>query len=324
MRARQATAGFTLIEVLIATALGALIVTSVSTLLPVFTATRSDIEERLELTRQADFALQQMARALGESRRLLVPQPDKSGTAFRENVREETVPASPPESGSLKATAVLAVSLSSRFDLDGDGFADADNDRDGLLDEDLPGDTTNDSEPGVSQVDDGGNGLVDEGFFADEDDDERLNVSNEDPVNGVDDDGDGDIDEDSNNDMNGDNAPGLAGIDDDGDGQVDEGNVDDDDEDGQADEDWIDAVVFSLQGSTLEWRQPVPWDETGSNGIDGRDWRVSTLAENVSLLRFERIAGGGRFELVDIRIALTGASGQVVQLETRVRAGGLL
>ena len=72
-----------------------------------------------------------MANAVRQSRQLMLPQPDKADTDWSENVREETIPASPPEGSSTLATAVLAVSLSARVDLDADGFPDADNDRDG-------------------------------------------------------------------------------------------------------------------------------------------------------------------------------------------------
>ena len=151
-----------------------------------------------------------------------------------------------------------------------------------------------------------------------------LSFSNEDPINGIDDDGDGDIDEDPPGDMNNDNAPGIAGVDDDGDGQTDEGGDDrDDDEDGQADEDWLDPVVFSLQGSSLVERTPVPWDESSGGGVTGRDYIESTIADNVTLLRFERVPqGGGRAVLIDITLELTGSDGYVASLNTRVRVGG--
>lgn len=324
LKSRRMTAGFTIIELMVSLAIGTLMLVAVGALIPLARESQAAIQEHNRLNQEAHFAMARMVRAVSGTRRLLLPFPDKPDTTWREHVRQETVPPSPPESGSIKATAVLAVTQSEAVDLDGDGFADADNDRDGLLDEDWPSDITNDSDPGVHLIDDDGNGWVDDGFFNDADDDERLSFSNEDPINGIDDDGDGDIDEDPPGDMNNDNAPGIAGVDDDGDGQTDEGGDDrDDDEDGQADEDWLDPVVFSLQGSSLIERTPVPWDESGSGGVTGRDYIESAIADDVTLLRFERIPqGSGRAVLIDITLELTGSDGYVSSLKTRVRIGG--
>lgn len=283
------------------------------------------VTERNQLSIDARFAMDRMVRSVRETEYLILPMPDKPDTDWRENVREETVPASPPEGSSTKATAVLTVSLSRDVDLDADGFPDADNDRDGRIDEDFPPDIANDFDPGIHLIDDGGDGLVDEGFLADWDDDERLNQSNEDPINGIDDDADGVVDEDPPADMNGDGAPGLADVDDDGDGQVDEGNSADDDEDGSVDEDWLDAVVFYLQGNTLVERHPVPWDETANGFVSGRDFIISEIADNVTRFRVERpIASTPDEQLVDLTLELTGPTGTVVSLNARVRVGGAL
>ena len=269
--------------------------------------------------------MDRMVRAIRDTNQLLLPMPDKPDTDWRENVREETVPASPPEGSSTKATAVLALTLSAAVDLDADGFPDADNDRDGRIDEDLPPDIANDFDPGIHLIDDGGDGSVDEGFLADWDDDERLNNSNEDPINGIDDDGDGVIDEDPGADNNGDGAPGQAGVDDDGDGQVDEGNSADDDEDGTVDEDWLDVVVFYLQGDTLVERHPVPWDETANGFVSGRDFLISEIADNVTRFRVERpVASTSAEQLVELTLELTGLDGTVVSLSALVRVGGAL
>ena len=120
-----------MLEFLIALTLGALIVTALAAMLSKLSASREVVEERGRAAQDGRFALERMARAVHESRDLILPQTDKSKTDWRENVREETIPASPPEGSSTKATAVLAVSLSARIDLDADGFPDADNDRDG-------------------------------------------------------------------------------------------------------------------------------------------------------------------------------------------------
>jgi prepilin-type N-terminal cleavage/methylation domain-containing protein len=316
--------GFTLIELLIAMALAGLVLAAMSGLVNNVLGTEEVTTERNQLQRDARFALQRMARAVAETRHLMLPMPDKPDTDWRENVREETVPASPPEGSSSKATAVLAVSLSADVDLDADGFPDADNDRDGRIDEDYPADIAYDFNPGIHLIDDGGGGLVDESF-SDNDDDERLNGNNEDPINGLDDDADGVIDEDPGADMNADGAPGLAGVDDDGDGQIDEGDAADDDEDGVIDEDWLDAVVFHLSGNSLIERHPVPWDETANGFISGRDYVESVIAENVTRFRVERpVSSSPGHQLVNLTLELTGPTGSVVSLTARVRLGGAL
>ena len=319
----KAARGFTLLELLIAMALAGLVLAAMSSVVNNTLRTDEVVAERNRLLRDARFAMDRMVRAVSQTRLMLLPMPDKPDTDWRENVREETIPASPPEGSSTLATAVLAVSLSASVDLDADGFPDADNDRDGRLDEDYPPDVANDSSAGLHLIDDGGNGLVDEGTG--NDDDEWLSADDEDPIDGVDNDVDGIVDEDPGADMNGDGAPGVAGVDDDGDGQIDEGNAGDDDEDGSVDEDWLDAVVFYLQGATLIERHPVPWDETGVGGITGRDFLVSEIADNVTRFSVERVATPlGAPQLVGIVLELTGPGGDVVSLEAQARVGGSL
>lgn len=317
--------GFTLIELLVALALAAMILLGTSGLVKNAIGTEEVVSERNQLQQDARFALQRMVTAAAESRQLMLPLPDKPDTDWRENVREETVPASAPEGSSTKATAVLVVSLSASVDLDADGIADADNDGDGRIDEDFPRDIAYDFDPGIHLIDDGGDGSVDEGFLADSDDDERMNQSDEDPINGVDDDADGIIDEDPGADMNADGAAGIAGVDDDGDGQVDEGSASDDDEDGTVDEDWLDAVVFYLQGDTLVERHPVPWDETANGFVSGRDFIESVIAANVTGFRVERpVASSAGLQLVELTLELTGPAGAVVSLSSQVRIGSAL
>lgn len=324
MRGPLRQSAFTLIELLIAISLAALILVSLTGLVKNAFGNETVVQERNQLLRDARFAMDRMSRAVAETRYLYLPMPDKADTDWRENVREETVPASPPEGSSIKATAVLALSLSIDVDLDADGFPDADNDRDGRIDEDYPPDIAYDFASGIYLIDDGGDGFVDESF-SDNDDDERLNGQDEDPVNGLDDDGDGVIDEDPGADMNGDGAPGLAGVDDDADGQIDEGDAADDDEDGSVDEDWLDAVIFYLQGDTLVERHPVPWDETANGFVSGRDYLETVIAENVTLFRVERpIPNSANEQLVNLTLELTGSSGQTATLDARVRVGGAL
>lgn len=324
MHRAQSENGFTLIELMVAMLLAGLILAGTAGLVKNALSTDSMVDENNQLLRDARFSMQRMTHAISESHSLILPMPDKPATDWRENVREETVPASPPEGSSLKATAVLAISLSSTVDLDADGFADADNDRDGRIDEDYPADMAFDYGSGVYLIDDGGNGLVDESF-SDNDDDERLSGNDEDPINGIDDDGDGVVDEDSGADMNGDGAPGITGVDDDGDGQVDEGNAADDDEDGAVDEDWLDVVAFFLQGDTLVERHPVPWDETANGFVSGRDYVETVIAEDVTRFRVERLLGeASGQQLVNLTLELTGENGRTVSLDARVRVGGAL
>ena len=321
MKRQSKTSGFTLLEVLISMVLGALIVSVLVSVVSELSNTRKVLREHDQLTQDARFAMSRMTRAVRESRKLMLPLPDKPGTDWRENVREETIPASPPEGSSTKATAVLAVSLSARVDLDADGFSDADNDRDGRLDEDYPADVTFDASPGIHLIDDDGDGAVDESVDL-EDDDEEQTVQDEDPLNGLDDDRDGVIDEDPAADMNGDGEPGYAGVDDDGDGLIDEGSSADDDEDGTTDEDWLDAVVYFLQSDSLIERHPVPWDENLDTNVTGRDFIESVIAEDVSRFRVERVPGSGNGEIVDITLDVTGVeTGETVSLHARVRVG---
>jgi|GEM_PF-676913 len=315
--------GFTLIEVLVTVAIGALFAVALGGLINGALESSGEARARDALAREARFAMQRMVRAAqADGVRLLLPLADNPATTWHENLREETVPASPPETGSLKASAVLAVTLDPSADLDANGIPDADNDGDGRIDEDPPGDQTNDGAPGIYLIDDDGDGVVDENPAVTNDDDED-GVADEDPADGLDDDGDGGVDEDPGADLNGDGAPGILGVDDDQDGSVDEAALGDDDEDGVSDEDWIDPVVFHLSGGTLIQRTPVPWDEDGSGTIDGRDFVTSLLADQVTRLRVERVAGTNlRAPLIDLTLELTDAQGRSVSLHTRVRVGG--
>jgi len=323
MKSALRKGGFTLIEFLISMVMGALIVTAIAAVVSQLSDSRVAVQERGQLAQEAHFAMTRMVRAVAQTRDLILPQMDKPATDWRENVRDETIPASLPEGSSTRASAVLAVSLSARVDLNADGIPDADNDGDGYLDEDYPADVLFDASPGIYQIDDGGNGHVDEGTSNNDDDDERLNSNDEDPINGIDDEGDGLVDDDPSADMNGDGAPGIVGVDDDNDGLVDEGSAADDDEDGSSDEDWLDAVVFFLQNDSLIERHPVPWDADGSGGANGRDYIESVIADGVSRFRVERISDKGSIEIVDITLEMTAAtSGETVNLHTRVRVGG--
>lgn len=317
------TRGFTLIELLLSVAMAALLIAGTAGLLTRISAVQQVTRERNAMAREARFAMERMVRAMQRSRLLLVPQPDKTFSDWREHVREQTVPPSPPEGSSALATAALAMLQDPAVDLDSNGFPDVDNDRDGRIDEDLYRDMNRDGVAGIRGIDDGGDGFFDNVNWWD--DDETNGVGDEDPVNNFDDDADAMVDEDSSGDMNGDGAPGFAGVDDDGDGLIDEGNFLDDDEDGQVDEDWLDTVTYYLQGGTLIERIPVPWDITGNGSVTGWDFVESPIAENVTRFRVERIPEtAGRYVLVDVTLEISGTLGDPVSLNTRVRLGGAL
>lgn len=324
MIARSAESGYTLIELVISMGIAALLLTGLQQLLGTGMAATEVVDERTDLARQARFAMARMVDSVRNTDRLLIPLANNPATTFDENLREQTVPASPPQSGSTLATAVLAVTVNPTHDIDGNGVPDVDNDGDGLLDEDLPADTQNDGKAGVRDFDDDGNGIIDFLLSPSGDDDESSDLAqSEDTFNGLDDDGDGSVDEDPGADNNGDGAPGIAGVDDDGDGSIDEGNVADDDEDGLTDEDWYDPVVFYLSGSMLMERRAVPWDENADSAVNGQDFVESNIADNVTLLRFERVTGTviGQQQRIDITVTLTEPSGETISLNTRVRVG---
>lgn len=325
MTGRLRQAGFTVIELLVSIAISALLLTGLTQLLNTGISSMEIVRDRTDLARQARFAMSRMVDSVRGSDRLLLPLADNPATPFLENVREQTVPPSPPQSGSILNTAVLAVTLNRTIDLDGDGTFDADNDGDGRFDEDLPADTQNDGKAGLRDFDDDGNGVADFWLSPSGDDDEGNDLSqSEDWINAVDDDGDGSVDEDPGADNNGDGAPGVVGIDDDNDGSIDEGSASDDDEDGQVDEDWYDPVVFYLRDSVLTERRAVPWDESGDSVVTGQDYVEIAVADNVTLLRFERLpVSAGQQQLVDITLTLGDPDGETINLNARVRVGSL-
>ena len=327
MCGRLKQSGFSLVELLTAVVLAALLLAATSGIVSNALGTDELVEERNNLLRDARFAMDRMTRAARGSRKLLLPLADNPGTDWPEHIREQTVPASPPIGSSTLATAVLAVTLPDDVDLDGDGFPDADDDQDGLIDEDLPNDAHHDFLPGIMLIDDDGDGFVDEtGIWADDDEE---GGTNEDPIDGIDNDGDGSIDEDAPTDMNGDGCPGLCGVDDDSTGAIDDGSNDDDDEQGGGFDDAYDPVVFYLDGDQLMERMPVPWNEDGNSlpdgPVDGRDWVATAIADNVSLFRVERLSSSPTGEpMIDLTLELTGPGGQTVSVRAAVRTGGAL
>jgi len=309
-------------------ALAGLVLAAMSGLVNNVLGSEEVVAERNQLLRDARFAMDRVVNTTSHSRNLLLPLPDNPNTNWPENVREQTIPASAPIGSSVFASAVLAVTLPEFVDLDSDGFPDADDDRDGRIDEDLPNDVHHDFLPGIMLIDDDGDGYIDENPFWFWDDDEGGSY-NEDRLDGIDNDGDGAIDEDPASDNNGDGCPGLCGVDDDQDGTIDDGIDDDDDEEGSGFEDGYDPVVFYLDGDSLVERMPVPWNEDGNSSpdgpVDGRDFVESVIAENVTRFRVERpVPGASGEQLVDLTLELTGPTGSTVSLTGSVRVGGAL
>lgn len=269
-----------------------------------------DVQNRARASHDAQeesrYALERMVEAVSRSERLLVPQAENPGTTRLESIRDP---------------GVLAVTLNHDRDLDGDGFPDADDDRDGRIDEDVGTDAQNDFAGGIYLLDDDNDGITDPPFT--EPSDDESGGWDDDPIGGGDDDGDSAVDEDPPADMNGDFAPGVAGVDDDGDGSIDEGSNADDDEDGNTDEDWWNVVAFYLVGTDLVERIPVPWDETGVGGITGRDFVERTLASKISQFAVERMsAPDGGPPLVVLQLTRIDSAGIPTTLKTTVRVGG--
>jgi type II secretory pathway pseudopilin PulG len=297
-------AGFTLLEAVIALAIAAILLGALAGVTGQSLQALALVREHGALNEDARFAMERMVTAVSRTSRLLLPLAENPATAWSEAVRD-----------------VLAVALDPGLDRNQDGFADADNDGDGEIDEDPSVDFADDGANGIVGIDDDGDGAVDEGGsgpsgnYSDDDEDGSFN---EDSTNGVDDDGDGSVDEDPEGDWNSDGEPGVAGVDDDADGSTDEGSSRDDDEDGTNNEDPVEPVVFFLNGTTLVERLP------NLDPSDGLDFTERPIAENVGAFQAERLAPGpnDRAVLVELTLQLTAASGETVDLTTRVRVGG--
>ncbi len=297
-------AGFSLIEMLVVVAITAIVGLSLLRVIASALEARDYSSQRNELIIEAEFALNRIVNAVSRSPRLILPLRENPVTVYSEAIRDP---------------GVLAVTLDPTADRNNDGTPDADNDLDGLIDEDASGDANNDGESGIRGIDDNNDGNIDNENVVDDDESGDLD---EDLMDAIDTDGDGTIDEDPPGNMNGDGAPGIAGVDDDGDGLTDEGGAADDDEDGTNNEDWWDTTVFFLQGSNLIERTPVPWDVSGDALVTGEDYIESTIVENVSRFRVERLSPSqSRGDLLDITLELTGPDGGTVSLTTQVRIG---
>ena len=96
MRWQDRQAGFTIVELLTAVALAALIFAAISGLVNNVFYASDTVDERNRLLQQARFAMDRIVRATSHSPKLLLPFPDNPGTDWPENIREQTIPASPP------------------------------------------------------------------------------------------------------------------------------------------------------------------------------------------------------------------------------------
>jgi hypothetical protein len=294
---RKHLRGLSLIEVLGSLAIGALLFAALGAVALQSGRALEAVNASTQLQQEAQFAVDRMIDAVRASPRLLLPTADRPSTPFNEAQRN-----------------VLAVTLDPTLDRNGDGFADADNDHDGRIDEDVPEDITNDGAAGIIGIDDDGDGSVDEGSDRDDDED---GASNEDSLDGADNDGDGLVDEDANADVNDDGRAGVAGVDDDSDGSVDEGNNQDDDEDGATNEDWLDPRVFRLNGMMLVERLPDP------GATSGAVFTERPIATNVSnfTVTYWPPAAAGLPAMLEITLTLTGPGGASASVDARVRVG---
>ncbi len=301
-------AGFTLVELLVVLIVGALLLAGLAGAVSNALSAERMARARNDRLREVRFAMDRMVTAVAGSPRLLLPLAEAPATPWSESVRD-----------------VLALVLDPRLDRDGDGFADADNDRDGRIDEDPGADLNADGAAGIAGIDDDGDGLVDESNKEDDDEDEdQRGTKDEEALDGADDDGDASIDEDLGADLNADGAAGIAGIDDDGDGLVDESSKEDDDEDedqrGTKDEDGFEVVLFRRQGDLLLERIPVP------HAANGLQFTEQPIAAGLTRFEARRLPSNvsDRAVLVELVLELPDADGRLLRLVRRVRVGGAL
>lgn len=276
MDIRSPEAGLSLIELMITIAISSIIILPVGGGMVQAINAWQYGSERSQLMYEANFALDRISDTVRSSRHLLYPLG---------RIADNTVVNS------------LAVCLDPTLDLNNDGFADADNDHDGLVDEDLGPDANFDGHPGILGVDDNNDGLIDNAAIPDDDED---GLSNEDPA--------GDINNDGN-------------LDDDGDGFIDEDSTSgvDEDGDGTTDEDWYDSVVYFLNGTNLIERLPSTTDINGDFIVTGQDYIERIIAENVEKFEIKRFSSGRKI-IIDISLALTSQYGTPLEMNTRIRA----
>lgn len=138
--------GIALAELLVAAAIAALVMTALAGVLGSVRQADTQFSERTLLQRDARLALERIAMMVEGSRSLLAPL---EVTTTSRNV--------------------LAVSLPPTLDRNGDGYADADNNKNGSIDDDISTDYTNDGAPGIKGIDDDGDGTIDNGSTSDND-----------------------------------------------------------------------------------------------------------------------------------------------------------
>ncbi len=275
--------GFTLLEMLISLVLILILLGGIHQLSKQLAMGALEVNSRNEQMKQLEHAFMRLERSIERGDGLLVPRHDDSATAHDESLRD-----------------LIVVGLDPQLDRDADGFADADNDDDGLINEDLPADHTNDGAAGVVGLDDDGNGVVD-GAGGSQDNDED-GTANEDWWDNIDNDADGSTDEDPNADVD---AQVIADADDDGDGATDE--------------DWIDVVAFYLQSNQIIERRPA------LNAADGNDFDEYVLLENVTNFSVDLISDqNSTWPLVTISISVTDDAGATYSLSRSFRVGSRL
>lgn len=284
--------GVTLTELLFTMALAGIIMLGINGLVGrVYDQWRYH-NERQELLAQGNFAMARLIQAVNASRRVLIPLPENPLTPTSESQR-----------------ALLAVTLDPGLDRDADGFADGDNDKDGLIDEDIPADNTFDGFPGIKGVDDDHDGVVDENiggadWYTDNDED---GVKREDQINGMDDDLDGAMDED---------IPKLNST-----AGGDANNNADNDGDGLKNEDWLDPVVYRLSADGKQLLERLP----NLNPSDGAAYTEQPLVEAETItFTVQRLplSPGARTELLEVTLLLSGKYGGDLRFATRLRTGG--
>jgi len=276
--------GFTLVELLFTLAIAVVVLAALSNVTNNAMSLWKSNRARTELLYQANLAMDRMVAAVSHANRLLVPRADNPATPHDEAQRR-----------------ILAVTIDPLQDSDGDGFADADNDHDGLVDEDIPADNTFDYRAGIKDIDDDGDGSIDESSTINNNDEDGP--PGDDWIDGVDNDEDGTIDEDIpvRNDRL---TFGFSQYDNDGDGLFNE--------------DWLDPVVYlvSADSKSLIERTPVVnWP----NGAKTQD-TIIAQADTVSLsIRRIPITADMRSVQLEMTLQLDTSAGGPLTLQARVR-----
>ena len=264
--------GLTLIELLVATAVFALIVVASMTLVSACLQTQEQGESQSHLYREGLQLMDRMTARVRSTTCVLVPN--------AHNTQREMLLVSDLKNDD------------NDFYFDDPLFPRVDEDA---------GDTRLGWGKGLYSIDDNGDGTVDNSTRPDDDEDGLVD---EDPLNGLDDDGDGNVDEDWPGDINADGSPGIVAMDDDGDGQVDEASstFQDDDEDGFVDEDEVTTVLYTWDSTkaTLTEIYPSP--------TDGIYWSPpsTVLATNVTHFKTNWMGP----ERIQIELTLRGDAGE--------------